>query len=59
VASNYIGTTAPDKYFKCNNMYIIDLESGNAHMSSDPLYDMPGNNPEASQHFVALTNGRY
>lgn len=59
IASNYIGKTAPEKYFKCNNMYIIDLETGNAHMASDPIYNMPENNDDARQYFVALTNGRY
>ena len=59
VTGHYIGRTAPEKYFKCNNMYVIDLNTGNAHMTSDPIYNMPENNDEARQYFVALTNGRY
>lgn len=59
VDGSSLGTTAPEKYFKFNNTYILDLETGNAYETSDPLYDMPENNEVARKYFIALTNGRY
>ena len=48
----------PEKYFQFND-YILDLSTGNAYNSDDPLLDVLQPNPQAQEKFVSLTHGCY
>lgn len=53
-----LGNTMPEKYFQFND-YILDLSTGNAYHSDDPLLDVLQPNPQAQEKFVSLTHGCY
>lgn len=54
-----LGTTLPKQYFKLNDLYIIDLATGNAYLSTDPMANSLSHNPQAGKYFAQLTHGSY
>ena len=54
-----LGSTLPKQYFKLNNLYIIDLATGNAYLSTDPMANSLSHNPQAGKYFAQLTHGSY
>lgn len=54
-----LGSKKPTQYFQFNNNYILDLSTGNAYLSSDPLLNVLKPNPQAQEKFISITNGRY
>lgn len=54
-----LGMSLPEQYFKLNDLYIIDLSTGNSYMSNDPMANSLSHNPQAGQYFEQLTHGSY
>ena len=54
-----LGDKLPNQYFKFNDLYILDLSTGNAYLSTDPLTNVIQPNPSASEKFMSVTNGSY
>ena len=54
-----LGSSLPQQYFKLNDLYIIDLSTGNAFLASDPIANTLTGNPAAKQYFSQLTYGGY
>ena len=54
-----LGSTLPEQYFKLNDLYIIDLATGNAYLSTDPIANSLSHNPQAGKYFSQLTHGSY
>lgn len=54
-----LGNKLPEQFFRLNDLYIIDLSTGNAFLSTDPIANSLSHNPQAGQYFAQLTHGSY
>lgn len=56
---NSLGSKLPEQYFQLNDLYIIDLATGNTYLSTDPIANSLSHNPQAGKYFAQLTHGSY